>query len=234
MPVQANRWAPTPRMRIILLAIAGIAVITTLNTLQRLIIIPNMTAWSTFAVTLDGLIDWSVWALLTPGIVWLARRMPMFRKGRPQPAILLHALLGTLATAIWSVPIGVISTIFAYYGFDGVKPMSFTSAYLYELQGRGFYYSLFYWLVVGIVTARLLAHDAQEAAQEAARLESEALAADLHAARVHYDPRGLAAHLRAAAELAEADPARAEEQILETAGELQRSLSLTSSLTRAA
>jgi hypothetical protein len=113
-----------------------------------------------------------------------------------------------------------------------MKPMTLSGAYLYELQGRSFYYSLFYWLVVGVVTARLLARDAQEAAAEAARLESEALAADLHAARVHYDPRGLAGHLRAAAELAEADPVRAEEQILDTAGELQRSLALTSPVTQ--
>jgi hypothetical protein len=193
---------------------------------------PSMT-WSSAAFRMiDGLIDWSVWALMTPGIVWLARRFPMFRKGRPQPAILLHTALGTLATAIWSVPIGVISWILTYYGFDGVKPMTFTSTYLWELQGRSFYYSFFYLLVVGIVTARQLARDAQEAAAEAARLESDALAADLHAARVHYDPRGLAGELRAAAELAEADPVRAEEQILDTAGELQRSLTLTSSVTR--
>jgi hypothetical protein len=219
-------------MRIILLAIAGIVTISSLITLQQWIIIPRMTLWSAFVVTLEGLINWTVWALMTPAIVWLARHAPMFRKGRPQPAILIHLLVGTLATAIWSIPIGVISWIFTQYGFDGMKPMALTTTYLYELQRRSFYYSLFYWLVVGIVTARLLARDAQEAAAEAARLESEALAADLHAARVHYDPRGLAGHLRTAAELAEADPVRAEEQILETAGELQRSLALTSPVTR--
>ncbi|MEZ0244841.1 MAG: hypothetical protein ACAH11_15815 [Sphingomonas sp.] len=219
-------------MRIVLIAIASIVTIALLITLQKWIILQKLTLWSVWVFTLDGLIDWTVWALMTPGIVWLARRFPMFRKGRPQPAILLHAVLGTLATAIWSIPIGIISWILTQYNFDGVEPMAFTSTYLYELQGRSFYYSFFYWLVVGIVTARLLARDAQEAAAEAARLESEALAADLHAARVHYDPRGLAGHLRAAAELAEADPVRAEEQILETAGELQRSLALTSAVTQ--
>ena len=219
-------------MRIVLIAAAGIVIISSLILLQQWIIIRNMGWWSAFVVLLDGLIDWTVWAALTPGIVWLARRFPMFRRGRPQPAILFHAVIGTAATAIWSIPISVITWIFTLYGFDGMAPMALTSAYLYELQGRSFYYSLFYWLVVGIVTARLLARDAQEAAAEAARLESEALAADLHAARVHYDPRGLAGHLRTAAELAEADPVRAEEQILETAGELQRSLSLTSAVTQ--
>lgn len=221
-----------PWMRIVLIAAAGIVTISSLILLQQWIINPKMTLDSAGIVMLDGLIDWTVWALLTPGIVWLARRFPMFRRGRPQPAILFHAVIGTAATAIWSIPISVITWIFTLYGFDGMEPMALTSAYLYELQGRSFYYSLFYWLVVGIVTARLLARDAQEAAAEAARLESEALAADLHAARVHYDPRGLAGHLRNAAELAEADPVRAEEQILETAGELQRSLSLTSPVTQ--
>jgi hypothetical protein len=219
-------------LRIVLLAVAGIVTISSLILLQQWIIIPKLSWNSAGLVMLDGLIDWSVWALLTPGIVWLARHAPMFRRGRPQPAILLHAVIGTLATAIWSIPISVITWAFAYFRFDDMEPMAITSAYLYELQGRSFYYSLFYWLVVGIVTAGLLARDAQEAAAEAARLESEALAADLHAARVHYDPRGLAGHLRAAAELAEADPARAEEQILETAGELQRSLTLTSAVTQ--
>lgn len=222
------------RIRILLGTIVAIVTISSLITLQQWIINPKLSWWSIWAVTLDGLIDWTVWALLTPGIIWLALHFPMFRRGRPQPAILLHAVIGTMATAIWSVPIGLITSIFTYYGFDGAEPMTFASAYLYELQGRSFYYSFIYWVVVGIVTARMLARDAQEAAAEAARLESEALAADLHAARVHYDPRGLAGHLRAAAELAEADPVRAEEQILDTAGELQRSLSLTSSLTRAA
>jgi hypothetical protein len=221
----------TGRTRVILATLAAIVILSLVITLQQWIINPKMGWWSAAVVTLDGLIDWSVWALMTPGIIWLARRAPMFSKGRPQPGILLHAVLGTFATAIWSMPIAVITWIFTVYGFDGMQPMALSSAYLYELQGRSFYYSLFYWLVVGIVTARLLARDAQEAAAEAARLESDALAADLHAARVHYDPRGLAGHLRAAAELAEADPARAEEQILDTAGELQRALSLTSSLT---
>lgn len=222
------------RIRILLGTIVAIVTIAALITFQQWIINPKLGWWNASVVMLDGLIDWTVWALMTPGIIWLARRYPMFRRGRPQPAILLHGVVGTLATAIWSVPIAIITWLFTYYGFDGMRPMALSNAYLYELQGRSFYYSLFYWLVLGIVTARLLARDAQEAASEAARLESEALAADLHAARVHYDPRGLAGHLRAAAELAEADPVRAEEQILDTAGELQRSLSLTSSLTRAA
>lgn len=222
------------RIRILLGTIVAIVTIAALITFQQWIINPKLGWWNASVVMLDGLIDWTVWALMTPGIIWLTRRYPMFRRGRPQPAILLHGVVGTLATAIWSVPIAIITWLFTYYGFDGMRPMALSNAYLYELQGRSFYYSLFYWLVLGIVTARLLARDAQEAASEAARLESEALAADLHAARVHYDPRGLAGHLRAAAELAEADPVRAEEQILDTAGELQRSLSLTSSLTRAA
>jgi len=229
---QANRWGLKPRMRIVLIAIAGIVSIASLIVFQQWILRPNMTLDSAWFFMIDGLIDWTVWALMTPGIVWLARRFPMFRKGRPQPAILLHAVVGTLATAIWSIPIGIISWILTLFHFWGVEPMGFTSTYLYELQSRSFYYSFFYWLVVGIVTARLLARDAQEAAAEAARLESEALAADLHAARVHYDPRGLAGHLRSAAELAEADPVRAEEQILQTAGELQRSLALTSPVTQ--
>lgn len=220
-------------MRITLIAIASIVTISALVVFQQWIINPSLNSWYVAGLFMvDALIAWTVWALLTPGIVWLARRAPMFRKGRPQPAILLHAAIGTLATAIWSIPISVITWILTLYNFGGVEPMSLSSSYLYELQRRSFYYSLFYWLVVGIVTARLLARDAQEAAAEAARLESEALAADLHAARVHYDPRGLAGHLRAAAELAEADPVRAEEQILDTAGELQRSLALTSSVTR--
>ena len=219
-------------MRIILIALAGIVTISSLIVLQQWIVRPEFTAWSAFVAMLDALIAWTAWALLTPGIVWLTRRFPMFRRGRPQSAILLHVAIGTLATAIWAIPISVISWILTLYGFNGVEPMTYGGAYLYELQRRSFYYSLFYWLVAGIVTARLLARDAQEAAAEAARLESEALAADLHAARVHYDPRGLAGHLRAAAELAEADPVRAEEQILETAGELQRSLALTSSVTQ--
>ena len=230
--MQANRWALGPRVRIILIAVAGIVTISALIVFQQWILRPKMTLDSAWFFMVDGLIDWTVWALLTPGIVWLARRFPMFRKGRPQPAILLHGVVGTLATAIWSIPIGFISWILTLFRFWGVEPMALTTTYLYELQARSFYYSFFYWLVVGVVTARLLARDAQEAAAEAARLESEALAADLHAARVHYDPRGLAGHLRNAAELAEADPVRAEEQILETAGELQRSLSLTSSVTQ--
>lgn len=217
-------------VRIILGAAVAIVLIASLITLQQWMIVPNMSLRSAYVVMLDGLIDWTVWALLTPLIIWLARRAPMFRKGRPQPAILLHAVIGTAATAIWTIPIALITMIFAAYGFDDMRPLPYSSAYLYELQGRSFYYSFFYWLVLGIVTARQLAVDAQEAAGEAARLESEALAADLQAARVHYDPRGLARDLREAAALAEASPARAETHILETAGELQRNLASTSPL----
>ena len=229
-PVQAM-WAKTPRwLRIVAIAVAYVLVMAVAITAQQGIIIPKFSSQSAFVVFLDAVIDWSVWLLLIPAIVWIARKLPMFRRGRPRWTILVHLVLGTAATAIWSLPIALITVIFAWYGFDEMKPMPYSSAYMYELQGRSFYYTLFYWLVVGVVTARQLARDAQEEAAEAARLESEALAADFQAARVHYDPRGLARELREAAEMAEADPVRAEEHILETAQELQRSLALTSQL----
>ncbi|MBO9713452.1 hypothetical protein [Sphingomonas sp.] len=212
------------------IGVGAVLAVAMMITVQQWIIIPKFTLESAGVVFLDAVIDWTIWLLLTPLIVLAARKLPMFRRGRPQWNILVHLLVGTAATAIWSVPIAGITMVFTYYGFDGMKPMTYGSAYLYELQGRSFYYTLFYWLVAGIVTARLLARDAQEEAAEAARLEREALAADLEAARVHFDPRGLARELREAAELAEAEPTRAEEQILETAGELQRSLALTARL----
>lgn len=215
-------------LRLILLACAGVVAVSAVIVIQQWIIMPKMGWDSVGVVMLFGLIDWSVWALLTPLIIWGARRAPMFRNGRPRPAIALHLFLGVFATAIWSIPIALIAVVLTYYGFDGAKPLDYGSAYLLQIQGRSFYYSLFYWLVVGIVTARQLARDAQEVAAEAARLESEALAADLQAARVHYDPRGLALALREAAALTEADPQAAEEHILETSGELQRSLVLSS------
>jgi hypothetical protein len=217
-------------VRIILISIAAIVGIAVLITIQQKIIAPKM-GWDMMGVVLlDGLIDWSVWALLTPLIILLAQKAPMFRRGRPRPTILLHLAVGTAATAIWTIPIALITMIFSLFHFDDMPAMAYSSAYLYELQGRSFYYTLFYWLVVGIVTARQLARDAQEEAAEAARLESEALAADLQAARVHFDPRRLALELREAARLAEADPVVAEEHILETAGELQRSLAATAPL----
>lgn len=229
-PVQAT-WKRFPAwVRLALIGLAYVLVMGVAITIQQWIILPKYSAQSAFAVFLDTVIDWSVWLLLTPGIIWLARKLPMFRRGRPRWTIFVHMFLGVTATAIWSVPIALITVIFAWYGFDGMEPLAYTRAYLGELQGRSFYYTLFYWLVVGVVTARQLARDAEEEAAEAARLENEALAADLHAARVHYDPRGLARGLREAAELAEADPVRAEEHILETAGELQRSLAVTSKL----
>jgi hypothetical protein len=221
-------------LRIILLSMAAIVTMAVMIVIQQKIIMPSMAAWSMWIVLLDGLIDWSVWALLTPLIILLARKAPMFRRGRPQPAILLHLAIGTAATAIWTIPIAAITMIFSLFSFDGVKPMGYSDAYLYELQGRSFYYTLFYWLVLGIVTARQLARDAQEEAAEAARLESEALSADLQAARVHFDPRGLARDLRKAADLTEADPVAAEDHILETAGELQRSLAASAPLARRA
>lgn len=226
-PKPFRRW-----LRYAAIGMLSVLTISVVLTLQQIVISPKILKDSVFVVFLDALIDWSVWLMLTPLIVLAARRLPMFRRGRPQWAILFHLVVGTAATAIWTVPIAMITMILTWYGFDDMKPMSYTSAYLYELQGRSFYYTLFYWLVAGIVTAQLLARDAQEEAAEAARLESEALAADLQAARVHYDPRRLASELREAAQLAEDDPAHAEANILETAGELQRSLAATSRLAR--
>jgi hypothetical protein len=224
-------WTAMPGwLRIAAIALVYVLVMAVAITAQQGAIIPKFSSQSAFVIFLDAVIDWSVWLLLTPGIIWLARKLPMFRRGRPRWTVLVHLVLGTAATAIWSLPIALITVIFAWYGFDEMKPMPYSSAYMYELQGRSFYYSLFYWLVVGVVTARQLARDAQEEAAEAAKLESEALAADFQAARVHYDPRGLARELREAAEMAEADPVRAEEHILETAQELHRSLVLTSQL----
>jgi hypothetical protein len=222
--------AMPPWLRVTLIGMLYVLVMGVAITVQQGIIIPKFNSQSAYVVFLDAVIDWGVWLLLTPGIIWLARKLPLFRRGRPRWTIFVHMFLGVTATAIWSLPIALITVIFAWYGFDEMKPMAYTTAYLYELQGRSFYYTLFYWLVVGVVTARQLARDAEEEAAEAAKLESEALAADLQAARVHYDPQGLARELREAARLAEADPMLAEEHILETAGELQRSLAVTSQL----
>lgn len=229
---QANHVGMNLQIRLILLAMLAIPVMAIAITLQQMVIMPQMKWDSISLVLLDGLIDWTVWALLTPLIVLLARKAPMFRRGRPQWTIVLHLGVGTAATAIWSLPIAFVTMVLTLFEFDGMKPMSYLSSYLYELQGRSFYYSLFYWLVLGIVTAVQLSRDAEEAAAEAARLESEALAADLQAARVHYDPHRMASELREAAELAEADPVLAEEHILETAGELQRNLAATATLAR--
>lgn len=229
---QANRIGMKLQYRLILFAVVAIPVMAVAITLQQMVIMPEMKWDSISLVLLDGLIDWTVWALLTPLIVLLARKAPMFRRGRPQWAILVHLAVGTAATAIWSLPIAFVTMVLTLFHFDGMKPMSYGAAYLYELQGRSFYYSLFYWLVLGIVTAVQLARDAEEAAAEAARLESEALAADLQAARVHYDPHRMASELREAATLAEADPVLAEEHILETSGELQRNLAATATLAR--
>lgn len=213
--------------RIVLLGVAAVLAMAALITAQQSIIIPGMTREDLRIVFVNSAIDWGGWALLVPLIVLLARRAPMFVRGRPRPAILLHMVVGIAATAIWTVPVAAITVVQSMFQSE---PLDYSDSYIYVLQGRGFYYTLLYWLVLGIVTARQLARDAEEEAAEAARLEREALAADLQAARMHFDPRGLAQELREAAKLSEADPRAAEDHILETAGELQRSLSATAAL----
>ena len=119
---------------------------------------------------LSWLVGVYLWALLTPGVLWLGRRFPIERRDWVRRGA-LHLLLGVVVTL---VQLAVESAILPRLGVFPTLMTKFTSTLAFLLV-IGFHNGIMtYWTVLGVQYGVRYYQDYQERKQEALRLELHA------------------------------------------------------------
>ena len=81
-----------------------------------------------------GVLTWSVWALLTPAIVWLGRRFSLVG-GTWKRNLLIHVPAFLIISAIHSAAATLITLTVAPFGAMGESPTSFLPRFLSRMKG---------------------------------------------------------------------------------------------------
>jgi len=143
--------------------------------------------------------EWWLWAALTPLVVWLSRRWPIERLGRPRP-ILIHLAAGLpvafLKTAIDRELRGWIA---------GFTPYFLISTVTFQF--------MIYWVIVAVAHAVEGQRRGREREREASQLETRLAEARLELLRAQLHPHFLFNTLNAIAELIHENPVAADRMI---------------------
>lgn len=142
-----------------------------------------------WAQAATGWIDWYLWALLTPLVVKLARRLPVSGRGWPR-ALAAHAVFGALVSA---VELALFALVMTGYNelFLGLDFRPYGDRYL-TLIGRWLpLQMLIYALIVAVVTAVEHGRRARERDVKAAQLEVELARTQMHALQAQIQPHFL-------------------------------------------
>ena len=99
-----------------------------------------------------GVLTWSVWALLTPVIVWLGRRFSLVG-GTWKRNLLVHVPAFLILSAIHSAAATLITLTVAPFGNMGESPNSFLPRFLSRLKGAFGSDLLVYGAILGVCYA---------------------------------------------------------------------------------
>ena len=168
--------------------------------------------WS--RVTTTALLDWYLWAALTPAIAWLARRAPIVGP-RWRRALLVHVpasiSVATLKTGI-RVAIGHLSPFLATVGF---RPLLIAQFHLNLI---------IYWVIAGLVYGVDYYRKYQERERRASQLEARLAQAQLEVLRAQLQPHFLFNTLHAISTLTRRDPDAADRMIAQLSDLLRLTL----------
>lgn len=142
-----------------------------------------------FLHTTSGTIDWVLWALLTPGIVWLARRFRIER-GRVVRGVALHLVLGvvvalgelagfTLAGELWQRALGITVELTRAQSFFLIVARWLPPA------------MVVYWTIVAATHAVDHYRHARERDRTVSELRLQLAQAELHALKMQLHPHFL-------------------------------------------
>jgi two-component system, LytTR family, sensor kinase len=148
-----------------------------------------------------ALADWYVWALFTPGVVWLARR---FRIGRARWAapLAMHVPV-SIACAILKQPIDALSASAITGTVRG--PFSFLKVHITWLT---------YWAIVGVTYAVEQYHESRARELRAAQLQTALARAQVQSLQMQLHPHFLFNTLNAIAALMREDVEAADVMIV--------------------
>lgn len=162
----------------------------------------------------------TIWALLTPPILYLAKRFPLDRRQRFLPHLGIHLLatlvLSALQRTVWE------TLMFLWLS-------SWTTRFTADLLLRSVIYALdygflFYWIVLLSWHSVHYYRRVQEGQQRAARLETKLVQSQLQALRAQLHPHFLFNTLHTISALVQEDPEAAERMIARLSEFLRMSL----------
>ena len=164
-------------------------------------------------------VRWGLWALLTPAVLAIARRMPL-RRG-PIRVVGFHVAAGALVTAAQLV---LLAVIFEYTFYRGYGERGWSLEYtVYRVLLNSFGISLMpYWFIVAAHYAAEYYREAREREVAAVRLQASLTQARLEALRMQLNPHFLFNTLHAVATLSAEGRSRATTRMLVLLGDLLR------------
>jgi two-component system, LytTR family, sensor kinase len=183
----------------------------------------NPTPWWHYLVA--WLLGVYIWALLTPVILWLGRRLPLGRRNWLRPAM-IHFLL---SAGICAFELSLESALYSYLHLFPSILKDFHGA-LAQLLVMGFHGGVFdYWIVLGVQRGVLYYRGYQERSQEALKLElqaselqSQLMSAQLSALKMQLQPHFLFNTLNAITVLVRQQKSKEAEQMLGHLSDLLR------------
>jgi signal transduction histidine kinase len=166
-----------------------------------------------------ALTEWWLWALLSPFILWCARRFYIERQNRGR-TIPIHLALG-LGFSFVHIVLHAAAEQWTTWAWGPDEQMSFTSS-LYHLSTKKFHINLLtYFVIVGVSHAVEYYRRYQERTTLAAQLEAQLSRAQLHALKMQLHPHFLFNTLNTISALIHRDP-RAADRMVARLGDLLR------------
>lgn len=154
--------------------------------------------------------QWYIWGLLTPGLIWVDRRLP--GRERLSKHLLMHIPVGVLWTFAFMAILLVVEGILS--GILSSLNVSFFAHHFYSNY-------LVYWLILGVHVARDYNTEVRQREMKAVQLEKHLAEARLYALRAQLHPHFLFNTLNAISAFIEQEPKRAR-QMMAQLGELLR------------
>lgn len=149
-----------------------------------------------------------IWALLTPPVLWLARRFPIER-GRLPGSLTVH-VLASIITGFATRAFRDLMFVYFVSGYDGALPWTklFFNSYLFFDYG-----TLLYWLMLLVSYATNYYRRYRVGEVRATRLEAQLATAQLHALKMQLQPHFLFNTLHSISALVHKDPQAADKMI---------------------
>jgi len=130
---------------------------------------------------------WLLWAVLTPFVVWLCRRVPLARRPRP---IAVHLIVSALIPFVRVAGMEVISLVVKPWGVEPGN-RSPVSRYFGTLSSYYHLDLLVYWAIVGVVHAIDSRQRLREREIQASRVEAQLAQSQLANLRLQLQPHFL-------------------------------------------
>ena len=137
-----------------------------------------------------GILTWSVWALLTPAIVWLGRRFSLIG-GAWKRSLAVHIPAFLIISAIHSAAATFITLTVAPFDNMGDSPTSFLPRFLSRMKGAFGTDLLVYGGIIGICYAIDYYRKYREREYLASQLEAQLAQAQLDSLRMQLHPHFL-------------------------------------------